>query len=167
MKELYVHEFNSAIGWIYLGATAKGLAIIALGNNGQSAFKARLKRDYDKYEIIPGGSENLKAEKQISLYLGGQLRKFDLELDLNGTPFQLKVLKRVAAIPYGSLATYGQIAAAIGNPGASRAVGSANARNRLPLVIPCHRVVASNGPGGYGGGLELKRRLLEIEGIQI
>ncbi len=77
------------------------------------------------------------------------------------------VLERVAAIPYGHTLTYGAIARAIGKPGAARAVGAANARNPLPLLIPCHRVVASNGLGGYGGGLAMKRRLLELEGLSL
>jgi methylated-DNA-[protein]-cysteine S-methyltransferase len=85
-------------------------------------------------------------------------------LDIRATPFQKKVLRRVARIPFGKTATYGRVAASVGAPNASRAVGQANASNNLPLVIPCHRVVAANGLGGYGGGLTLKKRLLNLEG---
>ncbi|MCK4574155.1 MAG: MGMT family protein, partial [candidate division Zixibacteria bacterium] len=97
-------------------------------------------------------------------FMAGTLKKFNVKLDIQATPFQKKVLARVAEIPYGKTMTYGDVAAAVGNPRASRAVGTANARNNLPLIIPCHRVVALNGIGGYGGSEELKRKLLQMEG---
>jgi methylated-DNA-[protein]-cysteine S-methyltransferase len=101
---------------------------------------------------------------QLEAYIAGRLLRFDLDLAPVGTEFQIAVWKAVEAIPYGATVTYGEIAARIGNPRAARAVGAANGANPLPIVIPCHRVVGSNGSlAGYGGGLDLKASLLELE----
>ncbi len=167
MEKLYVNSIKTSIGSLWLASTEKGLAVVSFGKNGRQHFNSVVEKDFKRFEVVPGNTKNRSAEKQIKAYLAGKLKKFSLKLDMRGTPFQIKALKKVARIPYGKVATYGAIAAEIGNPGAGRAVGSANARNRLPLVIPCHRVVASGGPGGYGGGLSLKRRLLKMEGIEI
>ena len=92
-------------------------------------------------------------------------RSFDLPLDPRGTSFQRRVWAALTAIPWGETRTYAQIAAAVGSPRAVRAVGQANHRNPIPILIPCHRVVGADGTlTGYGGGLELKRKLLELEG---
>jgi len=167
MKCLFVHQFSTRLGRFRLAETEKGIAVIGLPTESSARFLSLLAKSFDGYKIAPGGSENRKAEKQIQAYLRGKLKKFSLRLDLSVTPFQRKVLRQVAAIPYGRTKTYGAVAVAIGKPGAARAVGMANARNLHPLVIPCHRVVASNGLGGYGGGLKLKKQLLEIESIRI
>lgn len=167
MKKLYVHKFNTPIGSVRVASTEKGLALVSLGKDGKAQFDSAIDRDFDDHQFLAGGSINKRAEKQIKAYLAGRLKKFNLPLDLKGTPFQIKALKRVASIPYGQVRTYGKIASAIGKPKAFRAVGSANAKNRLPLVIPCHRVVAAGGLGGYGGGLALKKRLLRLEGVNI
>lgn len=106
----------------------------------------------------------LQAARQLGLYFKGALREFDLPLLLAGTPFQAAVWRELMKIPYGETAGYGEIAAAIGKPKAARAVGMANHRNPLSIVVPCHRVIGADGKlVGYGGGLELKRRLLELE----
>ena len=90
--------------------------------------------------------------------------RFELELDLRGTSFQLAVYEEVVKIPFGEARSYGEVAAAIGRPKAVRAVGAANGANPVPLIVPCHRVIASNGQlQGYGGGLDLKARLLAME----
>lgn len=104
------------------------------------------------------------AAKQVREYFSGARLLFDVPLRLRGTDFQVRVWKRLAGIPFGSVQSYGEIAAAIENGGACRAVGNANGRNRLPLFIPCHRVIASGGKiGGFTGGLGLKTRLLAHE----
>jgi methylated-DNA-[protein]-cysteine S-methyltransferase len=167
MKKLFVHKFKTPIGWIRVASTNKGLALVSLGKDGKAQFDSAVEKDFSDYHVLAGGNLNKRAEKQIGSYLTGRLKKFTLPLDLRGTPFQVKALRRVASIPYGQVRTYGRIASGIGKPRASRAVGGANATNPLPLVIPCHRVVASGGLGGYGGGLALKKRLLELEGIDI
>ena len=106
-----------------------------------------------------------EAARQLRAYLAGSLRVFDLPLDLQGTPFQLRVWRELEKIPYGETRSYRQVAAAIGAPEAVRAVGAANGSNPIPIVVPCHRVIGSSGKlTGYGGGLPLKKRLLELEG---
>jgi len=102
--------------------------------------------------------------KELLEYFSGSRTEFSFPVEANGTDFNRKVWAQVARIPYGKTKTYGEIARAIEKPGASRAVGTANGRNPIPIVIPCHRVVAAGGKlGGFGGGLPLKRRLLDLE----
>lgn len=108
------------------------------------------------------------AEAQLREYFAGARRTFDLPLAPHGTAFQQRVWMALRAIPYGETRTYGELAAAIGSPNASRAVGMANHRNPIPIIIPCHRVIGANGTlTGYAGGLEIKRKLLALEGINI
>ena len=105
-----------------------------------------------------------QAAAQLGEYFQGTRRAFDLDLEPAGTPFQLQVLDALSTIPYGETRSYGEIAAQIGKPGAVRAVGAANGRNPLPIVIPCHRVIGADGSlTGFGGGLDTKRYLLELE----
>lgn len=102
--------------------------------------------------------------EQLGAYFAGQRTRFDLELETGGTPFQRRVWDALQSIPYGSTTTYGELAAELGLPRAVRAVGSANGRNPISIVIPCHRVVGADGSlTGYGGGLERKRWLLAHE----
>ena len=164
MKKLFLHSFSSRIGAIRTAATEKGLALISLPREPRKSFERKIERLFSRYEICSGGKVNLQAEKQLAAYLDGRLKKFTLKLDIHASPFQKKVLKQVARIPYGRTITYGEVARAVGSPKAYRAVGTANAQNNLPVVIPCHRVVASSGLGGYGAGIEMKKRLLQIEG---
>jgi methylated-DNA-[protein]-cysteine S-methyltransferase len=104
------------------------------------------------------------AIDQLEEYFAGDRRAFDLPLALDGTAFQQRVWAALQEIPYGRTATYGEIAASMGHPGAARAVGMANNRNPIAIIVPCHRVVGSNGAlVGYGGGLDRKRMLLEME----
>lgn len=104
------------------------------------------------------------VERQLDAYFGGELTAFDLPLAPCGTPFQRAVWRRLTAIPYGATTTYGAIATALGRPSASRAVGAANGRNPISVIIPCHRVIGADGSlTGYGGGLPRKQRLLALE----
>jgi methylated-DNA-[protein]-cysteine S-methyltransferase len=106
-----------------------------------------------------------QAEDQLRAYFAGKLRQFHIPLDMQGTDFQKQVWRQLQEIPYGETRSYRQIAAAIGRPNAVRAVGAANGSNPLAIVVPCHRVIGSSGKlTGYGGGLPLKKRLLELEG---
>jgi len=107
-----------------------------------------------------------EAARQIDEYLTGKRITFDLPLKVEGTDFQKSVWNELCSIPYGETASYADIAKRVGRPAASRAVGNACAANPIPLIIPCHRVVASVGLGGFSGGLALKRKLMEIEGIK-
>lgn len=107
-----------------------------------------------------------RAASQLEEYFAGTRRAFDLPLALGGTSFQRSVWLALARIDYGSTWTYGELAAAVGHPAAYRAVGQANGSNPIPIILPCHRVVASGGRlGGYGGGLPMKRALLTLEGV--
>jgi methylated-DNA-[protein]-cysteine S-methyltransferase len=106
-----------------------------------------------------------RVERQLSEYFAGSRTGFDLPLDPPGTPFQLRVWELLRQIPYGATISYGDLARRLGDPRATRAVGAANGRNPIPIIVPCHRVVGSKGElTGFGGGLERKRWLLEHEG---
>jgi methylated-DNA-[protein]-cysteine S-methyltransferase len=108
-----------------------------------------------------------EAIRQLRAYFQGELKNFDLPLSPEGTEFQLRVWKNLCEIPYGETISYGQLAQRIGNPKASRAVGLANGSNPIPIIIPCHRVIGSNGSlTGYGGGLSNKKMLLALESSQ-
>ncbi len=126
-----------------------------------------------KGKLIPGSDWVLQndcfadVERQLSEYFDGRRRSFELELAPTGTAFQLAVLAALEKIPYGETCSYREIAQQIGRPAAVRAVGAANGRNPLPIVIPCHRVIGADGSlTGFGGGLETKRFLLKLEGIE-
>jgi len=102
--------------------------------------------------------------KQLEAYFSGRRHEFDIPLRLDGTPFQVSVWNQLRKIPFGTTTTYGEIAGRIGNPKAVRAVGLANGRNPIPIIVPCHRVIGSNGTlTGFGGGLENKSLLLDLE----
>jgi len=106
----------------------------------------------------------LEAIDQLGAYFKGELTRFDLELNIQGTDFQKIVWKELVKIPYGETISYGQLAERIGNPKASRAVGMANGKNPISIIIPCHRVIGKNGSlTGFGGGLDVKRTLLDLE----
>jgi len=119
----------------------------------------------------PDWSENDKTFRevmaQLNAYFAGKLRDFALPLVLAGTDFQLRVWRNLQKIPYGETTTYGQLAREMGSPEAARAVGLANGANPIPIIIPCHRVIGSNGDlTGFGGGLPTKKKLLELESKQ-
>ncbi|MER6039107.1 methylated-DNA--[protein]-cysteine S-methyltransferase [Streptomyces sp. NPDC001835] len=112
----------------------------------------------------PDDTPFAEAREQLSAYFAGELKEFTLELRLSGTPFQRGVWDRLTRIPYGETRSYGELATELGNPKASRAVGLANGRNPIGIIVPCHRVIGAAGSlTGYGGGLDRKRRLLDFE----
>ncbi|MFF7603843.1 methylated-DNA--[protein]-cysteine S-methyltransferase [Streptomyces parvulus] len=112
----------------------------------------------------PDDTPFAQAREELTAYFEGGLTDFTLDLRLNGTPFQRTVWDELRRIPYGETRTYGQLADTLGNPAASRAVGLANGRNPIGIIVPCHRVIGTGGSlTGYGGGLERKRRLLDFE----
>lgn len=164
-QKVFVNSFESPMGMIRTAETQKGLAMIWLPGKDEQAFMEEVSWHFPRALIDSGGSENKKVREQILANLDGRSKLFSLKLDMVGTPFQLKVYRQVAAIPYGETRSYSEIALSVGHPNAYRAVGTVMSHNRLPLVIPCHRVVASSGLGGYGGGLDLKKRLLRLEGV--
>jgi methylated-DNA-[protein]-cysteine S-methyltransferase len=102
---------------------------------------------------------------QLEEYFAQERTEFDIPMEFDGTTFQKEVWAELSKIPYGTTISYGELARRVGRPKGPRAVGQANGRNPIPIIVPCHRVVASNGIGGYGGGLPLKRSLLAVEGV--
>ena len=106
-----------------------------------------------------------ETASQLDEYFAGERSDFDVRMELDGTDFQREVWTELTRIPYGETISYGELARRVGRPGAPRAVGQANGRNPIPVIVPCHRVLASNGIGGYGGGLKVKRQLLAVEGV--
>jgi len=102
---------------------------------------------------------------QLQEYFAGERIDFDVPMELDGTDFQKEVWTELTRIPYGETISYGELARRVGRPKGPRAVGQANGRNPIPIIVPCHRVLASNGIGGYGGGLTMKRALLAVEGV--
>jgi methylated-DNA-[protein]-cysteine S-methyltransferase len=158
---------ESPVGLLYLATSERGLCSVDFGVE-EEAFLDRL----DALARLERSAKALaSAEAQLSEYFTGRRRRFELAVDLSQlTPFQQSVLQMTGTIQAGSVWTYHQVAEAIGRPNASRPVGTALAHNPVPIVIPCHRVVASDGTlGGYsaGAGLESKRLLLHMEGAQL
>jgi methylated-DNA-[protein]-cysteine S-methyltransferase len=102
---------------------------------------------------------------QLEEYFAGERTEFTVPMELDGTPFQQDVWAELTRIPYGKTISYGELARRVGRPKGPRAVGQANGKNPIPIIVPCHRVLASTGIGGYGGGLPMKRSLLAVEGV--
>ena len=121
----------------------------------------------EKQKIIKDKKALISEVDQLTEYFSGDRKKFDIELEVNMPPFYQKVINVVNKIPYGKYLSYEQVATKAGNPRAARAAGTANAMNTIPIIIPCHRVLAKHGKlGGYGGGIKIKKYLLKLEGIQ-
>ena len=163
-EKLYTHSFTSPLGEIHTASVKEGIALITLPGESKKSFAKIIATRFPENEIVVGGAENKKAEKQINSFLNGKLRDFSIKLVITGTSFQKKILQKTAGIPYGKTLTYGTLAKKAGYPNAARAVGAVMATNPFPLVIPCHRVVGRTGLQGYGGGLKMKRDLLTMEG---
>lgn len=136
---------------------------LQLEENGQAITRIAFVETKLEHETAPTPLLAAAAE-QLEAYFAGRLDRFDLPVALSGTPFQGKVWQALRQIPYGETRTYQEIAAAVGNPAACRAVGMANHHNPLAIVVPCHRVIGKNGAlTGYAGGLDRKRFLLDLE----
>jgi O-6-methylguanine DNA methyltransferase len=157
-------EISSPIGPLALYGTGEGLMAIVFPRHSRLAVEAWLHRVIGQASIVDDEQAHEAALSQLDDYFAGRRREFDLELDLRGTLFQRRVWEAVAAVPYGQTRSYRDVATAVGQPAAVRAVGAANGANPIPLVIPCHRIIGSNGTlHGYGGGLDVKAKLLELE----
>jgi methylated-DNA-[protein]-cysteine S-methyltransferase len=149
-------DFSTPVGRLRLAGDEEGLRSISFQNRFQPAELAegwqRIREPFRE------------AIVQLDAYFAGELRLFDLVLAPEGTPFQREVWSTLTTIPYGETLSYGELARRLGRSNASRAVGAANGRNPIPIIIPCHRVIGADGSlTGFGGGLEIKRRLLELE----
>ena len=158
----YVHStMNSPVGTLTLVATDEGLAGILWENDWPKRVQLRVETRDDSHPVL------IETERQLNEYFSGRRTEFALKLDVDGTPFQRRVWNALRTIPFGETRSYGDIAKQIGNPGAMRAVGAANGRNPVSIVVPCHRVIGSNGKlTGFGGGLDAKAFLLTLEGLK-
>lgn len=148
--------------------TSRGLAQLSFPPDGLDYCEAWARRWAPQAEIAHHSAQLDRLSEQLTAYLEGSLREFSIPLDMRGTPFQRAVWEALLTIPYGETRSYAQIAQQIGRPKAVRAVGAANGANPVSIIVPCHRVVGSNGTlTGYGGGLDMKERLLQLEGIRL
>lgn len=154
---LSICTYKSPVGLLYLVASDQGL---------QGVYKKRpvVKSDSTKGNLKVREKILKQTQTQLDQYFKGQRNHFDLALDFQGTAFQKKVWNALLGIPFGVTASYKDVAHQIRNPKAVRAVGSANGKNPICIIVPCHRVIAADGSiGGYSGGLKMKKQLLQIE----
>src|SRR6266478_6813854 len=160
MSEVSYTRIDSPVGKLLLAADAQGLRLVSFERSKRAApVQSGWKEDRTPFaEVI----------RQLRAYFGGELREFALQLAPEGTEFQLRVWNSLRTIPYGETISYAQLAERIGNPKAVRAVGLANGSNPIPIIVPCHRVIGSDGSlTGFGGGLSTKKMLLELENKQL
>ena len=149
---LYYFTYNTEIGEIFIASDGSAITAMKFGHRAAMNEKKEANALTDQ------------AAMQLEEYLIGKRRQFDIPINPHGTEFQRSVWNALLAIPYGETRSYRQIAHAIGNPSACRAVGMANSKNPISIIIPCHRVIGESGSlVGYGGGLELKMKLLTLE----
>ena len=163
--EIVFRDLDSPLGDMIAGATENGVCFLEWHDRGGvDRIMKRVTKRY-KMPLIQGDNDHLTMlESELAEYFDGKLTKFTVPVDVTGTPFEQLVWKELLKIPSGETCSYGQIAAAIGKPKASRAVGRANGANYLAIIIPCHRVIEANGNlRGYGGKLWRKKRLLDLE----
>lgn len=151
---------DSPVGPLWLVARDGVLCRLSMSDQRHAPARAQLGERDDT--ALP------EARTQLASYFAGELRAFDLPLYLDGTPFQRRVWAALQEIPFGQTISYGELATRLGAAGASRAVGLANGRNPVAIIVPCHRVIAADGTlGGYSGGLDRKRHLLDLEQITV
>ncbi|TXK82688.1 methylated-DNA--[protein]-cysteine S-methyltransferase [Paenibacillus sp. N3.4] len=163
-------EITSPIGPLVLVASTQGLCSIAFGTFAQTQHKLRLwaLRWYGEHELQEQAKQLETISLQLEQYFKKERLRFEGEMDLQGTEFQKRVWTALLSVPYGETVSYKHIAEAIGSPKAVRAVGGANNKNPIPVIIPCHRIIGANGDMvGYGGGLDIKERLLDLERLTL
>ena len=162
-KELQYSKYLSPLGLLWIGLYQNDLCIIS---KDISTIK-KLNRYFSQFVEIQKLPSQL--QKELDQYFAGKSREFHYPIHFfSGTEFEQKVWRALKTIPYGETRSYAWLAEEIGNPLAVRAVGGANGKNQIPIVIPCHRIILSNGKlGGYSGGLSFKKKLLELEGITL
>jgi methylated-DNA-[protein]-cysteine S-methyltransferase len=160
METLFFYRTPSPVGPLFLAASEKGLVRLE--------FEARTMKMDPRLELRESKQALAPYLCELNEYFRGERRDFSIPLDLRGTPFQLACWQALLEIPYGVTCSYGDIARAIGHPKSYRAVGMSNNRNPVAIIVPCHRVIASGGSlCGYGGGLDIKRKLLDLEQAHI
>jgi len=158
--EYYYKEMDSPVGKLKLVGSDKGLAAVLWEDDDPRRINVRTYTENTTHPVL------LDAQRQLEEYFAGERSLFSLPLDLIGTEFQKAVWRALSTIPYGETRTYTEIARQIGNEKAVRAVGAANGRNPISIIVPCHRVIGSSGDlTGFAGGLEAKASLLSLEGV--
>lgn len=151
---------NSPVGLLLLAATEKGLYRVQFGPSLPTPGHDEVWIEDDRKLAL--------CETELQEYFRGELREFSLPLDLHGTPFQIRCWEALCTIPYGATCSYATIAEKAGSPSAFRAVGQANHNNPVAIIVPCHRVIGANGTlTGYGGGLSVKEKLLQLEAGEV
>ncbi len=156
------------LGSISAATSPRGLGYLGFGEQAQMLAAAWARRWLPEAALLYDQPAPHDLAAQIAAYFTGELREWSLPLDLRGTPFQLQAWQALREIPFGQTRAYSEHAAAIGHPRAVRAVGAANGANPISLIVPCHRLIGKHGAlVKYGGGLEIKRRLLELEGALV
>jgi len=166
--EVFCTSFDSRIGRIYVASTRKGVCKVSVPRESRKDFFEWLKLHFAVESISDNRAKNREIIDQLTRYFNGRLAKFTCPVDLIGTPFQIRVWKELTKIPYGSTITYKHLARCVHAPKAFQAVGRANGANPLPIVIPCHRVIGSDGSlVGYAYGVKTKEFLLRLEGAII
>ena len=163
-ETLVVGAVHSPVGTFHAALSSAGLCCLAFPGDPLDACERWVRRWIRSARRSDDRVGLDWVSTQLTAYFEGQIREFSVPLDLRGTPFQLQVWNSLRTIPYGETRSYAQVAMAISRPRAVRAVGAANGQNPIPILVPCHRVVGSNGAlVGYGGGLDTKRFLLDLE----
>lgn len=161
METLFVTHYQSPLGTYILGSSKVGVVFV---KTEERAGKYLGRWDHEQTELKENRTYNLELASQLDAYFNGKLRQFNIPLDLRGTTFQRQVWNLLCDIPWGETRSYGHIAKALGRPKAARAVGRAVGTNPVSIVVPCHRIIGSNGAlTGYGGGLDRKEALLKLE----
>jgi len=162
-ENIYYSSFVSPLlKKVFIASTERGVCAVDFLTT-EKDFVRELRKRFQG-EVVKNDRKNREVISQLKRYLKGELKRFDCRLDLQGTPFEKKVWLELAKIPYGRTRSYKEIAQTVGHPKAFRAVGNANGRNALPLILPCHRVIESSGGlGGFGHGLKVKKQLLDLE----
>jgi O-6-methylguanine DNA methyltransferase len=170
METLQATRIASPVGPLFLAASEKGLVALEFDRRlpGQQTIRPNprdLRAENPRVQFEESDRAMRSYVRELEEYFAGKRREFSFRLDLRGTEFQIACWQALVAIPYGETRTYADIARMVDRPRGFRAVGMANNRNPIAIVVPCHRVIASDGTlCGYGGGLDVKRKLLELEG---
>lgn len=163
---VYLQKTDSPLGPIWAAATDRALLRVLLPGTEETPeqMERGIARSSDPTSFLAGGQILARFAEELAAYFQGNLLAFRTPAEPQGTPFQQRVWKVLTRIPYGRTRSYGWVAWRAGVPGGARAVGQANARNPVPLIVPCHRVVAADGSlGGFSSGLQIKRFLLDLE----
>jgi methylated-DNA-[protein]-cysteine S-methyltransferase len=162
---VYCTSFESKIGLIYVASTEKGVCKVSVPRQTKRDFFRWLRDNFDDSEVADNKSRNREVIDQLTRYFNGKLAKFTMNIDLIGTPFQVRVWKELGKIPYGTTISYKQLAKRLGTSRGFQAVGRANAANPVPIIVPCHRVLGTDGSlVGYASGVKTKEFLLKLEG---